>query len=41
MVIPAGLADAQNLMVVEKNLEGRVKTREILPVRFALMETAN
>lgn len=40
MVIPAGLADAQNLMVVEKNLEGRVKTREILPVRFALMETA-
>jgi protein-L-isoaspartate(D-aspartate) O-methyltransferase len=41
MVIPAGLADAQNLMVVEKNLEGRVKTKEVLPVRFALMETAN
>ncbi len=41
MVIPAGLADAQSLMVVEKNLEGRVKTREVLPVRFALMETAN
>jgi protein-L-isoaspartate(D-aspartate) O-methyltransferase len=41
MVIPAGLADAQNLMVVEKNLEGRVKTREVLPVRFSAMETAN
>ena len=41
MVIPAGLADAQNLMVVEKSLEGRVKTKEVLPVRFALMETAN
>jgi protein-L-isoaspartate(D-aspartate) O-methyltransferase len=41
MVIPAGLPDAQNLMVVEKNLDGRVKTREVLPVRFALMETAN
>ena len=40
MVIPAGLADDQNLMVVEKNLNGRVKTREVLPVRFALMETA-
>lgn len=41
MVIPAGLPDAQNLMVVERNLEGRVKTREVLPVRFAPMETAN
>jgi protein-L-isoaspartate(D-aspartate) O-methyltransferase len=41
MVIPAGLADEQSLMVVEKNLQGRVKTREVLPVRFALMETAN
>jgi protein-L-isoaspartate(D-aspartate) O-methyltransferase len=41
MVIPAGLSDAQSLMVVEKNLEGRVKTKEVLPVRFALMETAN
>ena len=41
MVIPPGLADSQTLMVVEKNLEGRVKTKEVLPVRFALMETAN
>lgn len=41
MVIPAGLPDAQSLMVVEKNPEGRVKTKEVLPVRFALMETAN
>lgn len=41
MVIPAGLPEAQILMVVEKNREGRVRTREVLPVRFALMETAN
>ncbi|MGF1640279.1 MAG: protein-L-isoaspartate(D-aspartate) O-methyltransferase [Rhodospirillales bacterium] len=41
MVIPAGLADAQTLMVVERTLQGRVKTREVLPVRFAPMETAN
>ena len=41
MVIPAGLQEAQTLMVVEKNLEGRVRTKEVLPVRFALMETAN
>ena len=41
MVIPAGLQEAQTLMVVEKNPEGRVRTKEVLPVRFALMETAN
>ncbi len=40
MVVPAGLADAQKLMVMEKNAEGRVRTREILPVRFALLETS-
>jgi protein-L-isoaspartate(D-aspartate) O-methyltransferase len=39
MVVPCGLADAQKLTLVEKSLEGRVKTREVLPVRFALLET--
>jgi protein-L-isoaspartate(D-aspartate) O-methyltransferase len=41
MVVPCGLADAQKLTLVEKSLEGRVKTKEILPVRFALLETAS
>ena len=38
MVIPAGLADAQQLMVVEKHGNGRVTTKEILPVRFSELE---
>ena len=38
MVIPAGLADAQQLMVVEKHGTGRVTTKEILPVRFSELE---
>lgn len=39
MVVPTGLADAQTLMLVEKTAEGRIKTRDILPVRFAVLET--
>jgi protein-L-isoaspartate(D-aspartate) O-methyltransferase len=38
MVIPAGLADAQQLMLVEKHANGRVTTKEILPVRFSELE---
>jgi protein-L-isoaspartate(D-aspartate) O-methyltransferase len=38
MVIPAGLADAQQLMLVEKHGNGRVTTKEILPVRFSGLE---
>jgi protein-L-isoaspartate(D-aspartate) O-methyltransferase len=41
MVVPSGLADAQTLMLVEKTAEGRIKTREVLPVRFAVLETAD
>ena len=40
MVIPAGLEDSQQLMLVEKNAEGRLSTREILPVRFSQLEGA-
>lgn len=40
MVIPAGLPNAQQLMVVEKDSDGAVSTREILPVRFSLLEDA-
>src|SRR5213075_2838078 len=35
MVIPAGLAGSQQLMLVEKDRTGAVKTREVLPVRFS------
>ena len=38
MVIPAGLPDAQHLTLVEKHVNGRVTTREILQVRFSQLE---
>jgi protein-L-isoaspartate(D-aspartate) O-methyltransferase len=38
MVIPAGLPDAQQLMLVDKDGLGRVAMREVLPVRFSLLE---
>ena len=34
MVVPAGLADSQQLLLVEKDAEGCLATEEILPVRF-------
>lgn len=41
MVVPTGLADAQSLTLVERSEDGRITTRDVLPVRFAVMETAN
>jgi protein-L-isoaspartate(D-aspartate) O-methyltransferase len=38
MVIPAGLPDAQQLVLVEKDGDGRVTTKEILQVRFSQLE---
>ncbi len=38
MVIPAGLADAQRLVLVEKDLTGTLTTTELLPVRFTQLE---
>ena len=35
LVIPAGLEDAQELMLIEKDLDGRTTTEEILPVVFS------
>ncbi len=40
MVIPAGLADSQQLMLVEKSAEGRTRIEEILPVRFSTLDDA-
>ncbi len=37
MVIPAGIPDVQQLMLVEKDDRGRIDTTEVLPVRFAPM----
>ena len=37
MVIPAGFEDSQQLMLVVKDADGRLKTREVLPVRFSAM----
>ncbi len=39
MVLPTGTADAQQLMLVEKGADGKLSTRNLLPVRFALLET--
>jgi protein-L-isoaspartate(D-aspartate) O-methyltransferase len=38
MVIPVGVPDAQQLVVVDKDLTGRIKTREIMRVLFSLLE---
>src|SRR6516225_246480 len=38
MVIPAGLPNAQQLVLVEKNGNGKVTTKEILQVRFSQLE---
>ena len=38
MVLPAGLPDAQQLMLVQKDEKGKVSTKEILRVRFSQLE---
>jgi protein-L-isoaspartate(D-aspartate) O-methyltransferase len=38
MVIPVGLPDAQKLVVADKDLSGRVGTKEIMRVLFSLLE---
>ena len=41
MVIPAGLSDAQQLLVVEKDPTARIATREIIPVVFSRLITSH
>jgi len=41
MVVPTGVAEAQVLTLVEKSEAGRISVKEIMPVRFALLETAS
>jgi protein-L-isoaspartate(D-aspartate) O-methyltransferase len=38
MVIPSGLPDTQQLLLVEKDASGRISTKEILAVRFSQLE---
>ena len=38
MVIPTGIPDQQQLLLVEKSKEGRTSTREVLAVRFSELE---
>ena len=38
MVIPAGLPDAQQLMLVIKEADGKTTIKEILPVRFSQLD---
>ena len=38
MAIPVGLLGDQQLVVVEKDLNGRVTTKEIMPVLFSVLE---
>jgi protein-L-isoaspartate(D-aspartate) O-methyltransferase len=41
MVLPTGTAEAQELMLVEKDAAGKVSTRSVIPVRFAMLEAAD
>jgi protein-L-isoaspartate(D-aspartate) O-methyltransferase len=41
MVIPVGLPDSQQLVVAGKDRNGRVTTKQIMPVRFSLLEGAD
>lgn len=41
MVVPAGIADAQQLLLVEKDQSVSVRMKDILPVLFGELETYN
>ena len=38
MVIPVGLPDAQQLLLIDKDMNGKVRTKEIMQVLFSLLE---
>jgi protein-L-isoaspartate(D-aspartate) O-methyltransferase len=38
MIVPAGLPDEQQLLLLDKDSRGLVSTKEILPVQFSLLE---
>jgi protein-L-isoaspartate(D-aspartate) O-methyltransferase len=38
MVVPVGLFGAQQLVVVDKDLNGKITTAEMMPVLFSVLE---
>jgi len=38
LVIPTGIPDKQHLVVLQKSADGKLTTREVLPVRFSELE---
>jgi protein-L-isoaspartate(D-aspartate) O-methyltransferase len=38
MVIPAGVAETQQLLLIEKDAAGRLGSRAVMPVRFSMLE---
>lgn len=38
MVIPAGVAETQQLLLIEKDEAGRLGSRAVMPVRFSMLE---
>ena len=38
MVISVGLPDAQKLLVIDKDMNGKIRTKEIMQVLFSLLE---
>jgi protein-L-isoaspartate(D-aspartate) O-methyltransferase len=38
MVLPVGLPDAQQLVLVEKDVNGKIRTKEVMQVLFSLLE---
>jgi protein-L-isoaspartate(D-aspartate) O-methyltransferase len=38
MVIPVGLPDAQQLLLIDKDMNGKVRTKEIMQVLFSLLD---
>ena len=38
LVIPTGIPDRQQLVVLEKSADGKLTTREVIPVRFSELE---
>ena len=38
LVIPAGIPEAQQLLLVKKSADGQIRTEEVLPVRFSILE---
>jgi len=41
MVIPVGVPDAQQLVVADKDVNGRMTMKQIMPVRFSLLDGAD